>query len=47
MLKTISISTPWSSSDSGNLGKGSDNVLDGGDEEELGEPDGSATMTLS
>ena len=31
-----------------NSGNGSlDNLSDGGEEEELGEPDGSATMTLS
>ena len=44
----IMSSTPWSSSDSGNSGKGSsDNLSDRGEEEELGEPDGSATMNLS
>ena len=48
MLRTIPSSTPWSSSDYRNLGKGSSNdLLDRGEEEELGEPDGLATMNLS
>jgi len=48
MLRTIPSSTPWSSSDCGNSGNGpSDNILDGGEEEELGERDGSTMMTSS
>jgi len=40
MLKTIPSSKPWSSSDSSNSGNGSlGNLSDGGEEEELGEPD--------
>jgi len=48
MLKKIASSTSWSSSDFGNSRNGSsDNLSNGGEEEELGELDGSATMTLS
>jgi len=48
MLRTIPSSTPWSSSDCGNLGKGSsDDLSDRGEEEELGKPNGSTTRTLS
>ena len=48
MLRTIPSSTPWSSSDFDNSGKGySDDLLDRGEEEELGEPDDSTTMILS
>lgn len=48
MLRMILSSTPWSSSDSGNLGESSsDNLSRRGEEEELGELDGWAIMTLS
>ena len=48
MLKTIPSSAPWSSSDYGNLAKGSsDNISNAGEEEELGKPIGLATMILS
>jgi len=48
MLRTIPSSAPWSSNDSGNLGNGSsDNLSNEGEEEELGEQDGSTVMTLS
>ena len=46
MLRKIPSSTPWSSRDYNNSGKGSsDDLSDRGEEEELGEPDGLAMMT--